>query len=120
MAKVSMDDEAVSIQLSLLETVLTFHGSLRVPFAHITGARAEDESALGHLWGKIIGTNAPGLKMAGTFWVDGGLAFLDYGSGRGCLVIDTTHETYRKIIVQPDAGEDARALADAINKKAAA
>ena len=120
MARITMDESAVTIDLSLLDKILAFHGSLRVPYTHIAAAHAEDESGWEHMWGKLVGTDAPSMKMAGSFWVDGGLAFLDYGNGAGCIVIETAHETYKKLIVQPDTGQDARALADAINKKAAA
>jgi len=115
-----MDDGAVSVQLSGLDKFLSFHGALRIPFDHIIAAHAEDQSGWDHMWTKLVGTSAPGLKMAGTFWIKGGLAFLDYGTGLTCLVIETKSETYKRIIVQPDPGEDAAALAAVINKKVAA
>ncbi len=114
-ATISIENNTLSIQLSTLDAILAWHGSLHIPLEHISGARVENQPAWDHLWRKIIGTNAPGLKMAGTFWIDGGLAFVDYSSGDNCVVIDTAHETYKHIIVQPDAGADAAAIAAEIN-----
>lgn len=120
MAKIIVDENNVTVELSLGDKLLSAHGSLTIPLQHVTGARVEDESGWAHMWRKVIGTSAPPFKMAGTFWLDGGLAFLDYNDGRNCLVVQTAHETYGTVIVQPDAGQDAHALADEINKKVAA
>ncbi len=119
MAHVTVDDKQVAIHISGLDAVWALHGSMNIPLEHITGARAEDENAWAHMWGKLAGTNAPGLKMAGTFWFPEGLAFLDYGNGKGCLVLETTHESYKTIIVQPDADTSAADLAAKINARAA-
>jgi hypothetical protein len=56
--------------------------------------------------------------MAGTFFMPGGLAFLDYGDGRSSLVLETQHERYRFVIVQPDRDQDVDALAAEINRRA--
>ena len=74
----------------------------------------------GHMWSRLAGTGNPGFRMAGTFAFNGGLAFLDYSTGKNCLVIETKSEKYQTIIVQPEWDEDPASLADAINKKVAA
>ena len=68
------------------------------------------------LWRKLWGTNAPGLKMAGTFYLPEGLAFLDDSPGNRCLVIETRHERYRTIIVQT-GDADVDSLAAEINRR---
>ena len=115
MARILVQDDAVTIQLSALDKVWAVHGSLRVPLSDIMQAHVEDEVGWDHFWRRIMGMNAPGLKMAGTFFIDGGLAFLDYGTGRNCLVLDTKHLLYRKIIVEPDG--DAATIAAQINSR---
>lgn len=117
MARISIESNVVSITLSTMDKIWAVHGSLQIPLANIKLARVEDESGWEHLWRKIVGTNAPGLKMAGTFFLDGGLAFLDYGDGRNCLVLDTQHERYKTVIVQPDRDQDPDALAAEINRR---
>lgn len=118
MAKMSLESNNVQVQLSNLDKVWAFHGSLQIPLAHITSARVEDENGWTHMWRKLAGTNAPGLKMAGTFLMPGGLAFLDYGDGRSCVVIETQHERYKYVIVQLDRTENPDALVAEINRRA--
>lgn len=118
MARIDIEGNSVRIQLSTLDKIWAVHGSLDIPLAHVRRAFVEDENGWQHLWRKIVGTNAPGLKMAGTFFMQGGLAFLDYGDGRNCLVLETTHERYKLVIVQPDREQDPDALAAEIDRRA--
>jgi len=120
MARITIQNHCVQIELSTLDKVWAIHGSLDIPLVHVVKARVEDENGWAHLWRKVMGTNAPGLKMAGTFLVDGGLAFLDYSSGNGCIVLETRHETYRTIIVQPDPDQDPNAIVSEINNRLSA
>ena len=117
MAKVSIESNTVNVGLSDLDKFWAFHGSLSVPLAHITSARVEDENGWAHMWRKLVGTNAPGLKMAGTFFMPGGLAFLDFADGKNCVVLETQHESYKYVIVQLDRGEDPDALVAEINRR---
>lgn len=120
MAKVTIGADTLNIELSLADKILAFHGSLAIPLEHVMSASVADQDVWAHLWHKIIGSSAPPFVMAGTYWVDGGLAFLDYHDSRHCLMIKTSHERYSSIIVQPDEGEDSYALAEEINKRVAA
>lgn len=117
MARIAIESNNVQVQLSTMDKVWTLHGSLTIPLAHITLARVEDENGWHHLWRKVIGTNAPGLKMAGSFYLPGGMAFLDYADGKNCLVLETQHETYKYVIVQPDRDQDPDAIAAEINRR---
>lgn len=117
MARIVIESNNVQVQLSTMDKIWTVHGSLAIPLAHITLARVEDENGWDHLWRKIIGTNAPGLKMAGTFFMPGGMAFLDYADGKNCLVLETQHETYKYVIVQPERDQDPDAIAAEINRR---
>lgn len=117
MAKIAIENNNVQVHISDLDRIWAMHGSLEIPLAHVTSARVEDESGWAHMWRKLIGTNAPGLKMAGTFYMPGGLAFLDYGDGKNCVVIETQHETYKSIIVQVERGDDPDAIVAEINRR---
>ena len=102
MAEVHIEGDTLHIDLSLADKILAVHGSMRIPLQHIAGITVADESAWGMMWRKIIGTNAPGIKIAGTFFSGDGLVFCDFRDGKSCLQINVTHETYTKIIVQLD------------------
>jgi hypothetical protein len=116
MVQVSIGQHTLKIHLSPLDAVFSVHGSFELPFVHIAAARVENENGWRHIWRKLWGTNAPGIKMAGTFYLPEGLAFLDYSSGNRCLVIETRHERYRTIIVQT-GGVDVDSLAAEINRR---
>src|ERR1700737_653604 len=100
MAEIHVDGDSLSIELTVLEQFLAVHGSLRIPLQHITGVEVADENGWSFAWRKLIGTSAPGLKMAGTFFSGDGWVFCDFGNGKSCLQIDVAHETYKRIIVQ--------------------
>ncbi len=117
MARVAIENNNVQVQLSGADKFWGFHGSLQIPLSHVTQARVEDENGWVHMWRKIAGTAVPGVKMAGTFFMEGGLAFVDYEDGRSCLVLQTQHERYRVVIVQPDRDQDPDALAAEINRR---
>jgi hypothetical protein len=117
MARISIESNTIAIKLSTMDKIWAVHGSLQIPLAHITLARVEEENGWAHMWRKIAGTTAPGLKMAGTFFLRGGLAFLDYTDGKSCLVLETQHETYKQVIVEPDRDQDPDALAAEINRR---
>ena len=116
MVHVTLGPDTLAIHLSPLDVVFSVHGPFELPFEHIMGARVEDEHGWRHVWRKVWGTNAPGIKMAGTFYLPDGLAFLDYSTGEECLVIETRHEHYRTIIVQT-GDEDVESLAAEINRR---
>lgn len=117
MAKISIESNVVHVRLSGWDKVWAIHGSLQIPMAHVVSARVEDENGWAHFWRKLAGTNAPGLKMAGTFFLPGGLAFLDYTGGKNCVVLETQHETYKYVIVEPDRGEDPDAIVAELNRR---
>lgn len=115
MAQLEIRDDGVHIELSTMDKIWAVQGSLTIPLAHITGAHVENENGWAYLWRKVIGTTAPGLKMAGTFFGNDGLAFLDFGSGSNCVVLDTEHEFYKHVIVEVSG--DPVALAAELNQR---
>jgi len=115
MAQVAVENNAVTIDLSTMDKIWAVHGGLKIPLAHIKSARVEDENGWDYWWRKVAGTTAPGLKTAGTFFANGGLAFLDFETGRSCIVLETEHETYKTIIIQ--SGDDPDRIAAEINRR---
>lgn len=118
MARIDVDSTNVQVDLTAGEKFLSVHGSLRIPLSHVVAAHVEDEHGWQHMWRKLVGTNIPHVKMAGTFLFPGGLAFLDYVDGHNCVVIETTQERYRYVIIQPQADQDPDALVAEINRRA--
>lgn len=107
MPSLKVEGNAIHINLSTMDKIWSIHGSLTIPLSHIKNASVEDEDGWHLMWRKLAGAGLPGVKMAGTFFAPGGLAFLDFSSGRSCVVLETQHERYKTVIVQVDGDPDA-------------
>ncbi|GAC1659109.1 MAG: hypothetical protein NVS9B12_11940 [Vulcanimicrobiaceae bacterium] len=113
MATITIDEENLNIVLGTWDKIWAFHGSLRIPLAHVSGVRIADQAAWQRAWTKLVGTSLPGIKTAGTFFSGDGLIFCDYGDGKSTVEIDVTHEFYKQIVIQLDEGKDpAQAVAE--------
>ena len=113
MAKVTIENDAVAIDLSLLDKLLAFHGSLKIPLAHITNAYVSPFADL-ELRFKLLGTGLGIIKEAGIFTNPSGLIFCDVSGGKDSLVLETRGERFRMIAVTLDEGADANATAHQI------
>ena len=113
MAKVSLNNDHLDIELSMLDTMLAFHGSFHIPLTHVTNAFVSDFEDL-EIRYRLVGTNLGYLKMAGVFANAQGLIFCDLGGSGDCLVVETRGERFPRIAVQLAADEDPNALAHAI------
>jgi hypothetical protein len=105
MATIRIDGDTLRVELSGLDPLWAIHGSFAIPLQNVAGAStAKPPSFWSSL--KLIGTNAPLLKMAGTFLYHGETVFFDYrGNEEGVLVIDLTGGTYRHLFVHVDDPE---------------
>ena len=103
MAKVTMADGVLNIKLSLLDSLLAFHGSFRIPLSHITNAYVSSFEDL-ELQYDLEGTNWGLVKSAGVFANPQGLISVDVGQG-DCIVIETRGERFPRIAVQLSEGD---------------
>ncbi|HZV77244.1 MAG TPA: hypothetical protein VFF63_05785 [Candidatus Babeliales bacterium] len=103
MAKVTIDNDVLNIELSLLDQLLAFHGSFHMPLSHITNAYVSDLEDL-ELQYDLRGTNLGLMKTAGVFANPQGLIFVDVGQG-DCLVVETRGERFPRIAVQLSDGD---------------
>jgi hypothetical protein len=113
MAHIELEADRVSMQLSLLDEVLAMHGSLHIPYRHITAVHA---GPVPEAWfrGFRIGTNIPGVKVAGSFYNGDGVVFYDFHDPARCLTLETTHERYHGVVVEVDHDQDPVALAQQV------
>jgi hypothetical protein len=103
MAKVTIDNGILNINLSLLDSLLSFHGSFHIPLSHVTNAYVSDLEDL-ELQYDLKGTNWGFMKSAGIFANPQGLIFVDVGEGE-CLVVETRGERFPRIAVQLSNGD---------------
>lgn len=91
--------------LNPLDEVLALHGSLHIPYSHIRSVRHEPvPEAL--FRGIPIGTNVPGVKVAGSFFTAEGVMFYDFHDPYRRLAFDLDHETYKKAVLEVDRNQD--------------
>ncbi len=113
MADVKIDGNNLTIKLSVLDSLLAFHGSFDMPLSHVTNAYVSDFEDL-QLQYKLEGTNWGFLKAAGVFANPQGLIFVDIAGEGDCLVIETRGERFQRIAMQTPSGRDSNALAHEI------
>lgn len=113
MAEVKIENGALSVNLSLLDRMMAFHGSMHIPLEHVTNAYVSDFEDL-ELQYRLEGTNWGLIKAAGVFANPQGLIFCDVAGEGDCLVIETRGERFPKIAVQLSNGQDTNALAHEI------
>ena len=116
MARIEVGDGELQIHLSVVEEVLSLHGTLHIPLQHITNVSTDPVPPA--LWrGFRIGANIPGVLVAGTFLTGDGAVFYDIRQGEHCLTLDLAGESYRRVVVEvapeQDLGDLARAITDA-------
>ena len=110
MARIELEPDRVAVVLNPLDEVLALHGSLHIPYSHIRTVRHEQvPEAL--FRGIKVGTNLPGVKVAGTFFTPEGVIFYDFHDPSRCLIFELDHETYRKAVVEVDRSQDPATLA---------
>ncbi|MHB8141990.1 MAG: hypothetical protein ACYDHD_12205, partial [Vulcanimicrobiaceae bacterium] len=76
MASVTIEGDELLIAMSLLDEVLSFHGSFRMPLTHVTNAHVSSAGDLELRW-RLLGTGAGSLKTAGIFTTPQGIVFCD-------------------------------------------
>ncbi len=113
MAEVKIDGSTLTVKLSLLDSLLAFHGSFQMPLSHVTNAYVSDFEDL-ELQYKLEGTNWGLVKAAGVFANPQGLIFVDVAGQGNCLVIETRGERFARIAVTLGEDQDPNALAHEI------
>ena len=116
MANVTFEDGNLRIKLSLLDSMLAFHGSFDIPLSHVINAYVSDFEDL-ELQYRLEGTNLGFVKAAGIFANPDGLIFVDIDGKGDCLVIETKGERFPKIAVELPSGVDPNALAHEIVRR---
>ncbi len=116
MAHVALEDDGVHISLSLADKVLAFSGSLRVPYTHVLKVLTDP---VPDAWfrGIRIGTNLPGVKVAGTFITGEGNIFYDFHNPNKCLTLELQHDRYARIVVEVDSNQSPKQLQQEIRER---
>jgi hypothetical protein len=100
-ARLLIDDRAVTVSMSVMEKLEALHGNLAIPRTAVVGARAIPDG-MADLRGMSIGTGLPGVTMVGTFRDHGSLTFAVCHGRRPAVVLDLAGHSYDRIVVTVD------------------
>ncbi len=101
MVDVSINASRAIFNVEGLHKLWAIKSRIEIPLTHITGVEVNHEQ-VGQWWHgfKLIGTDAPGLFAAGTFYYHGELVFWDVHDTTKTIIVSLEHERYKKLIVE--------------------
>lgn len=96
-----VDGDEIVVRLNLLDEILSVHGSLHIPLDHVRSVSADPVPS--HFWrGMRVGTNVPGVIVAGTFMSREGTVFYDVRHLDRCITLELEHDHYDRVVVEVD------------------
>jgi hypothetical protein len=101
MVNIKIEDDRAIFEVQGLDKLWSLKSRLEIPLAHIKGARADPNPAMGWFQGlRLAGTELPKIFRAGTFYQQGEFVFWDVHEPKNTIVIDLDHERYKKLIIE--------------------
>jgi hypothetical protein len=101
MVNVVVQGDRVRFEVEGWDKLWALKSQLEIPTAHIVAVRADPEPARGWWHGiRLPGTEIPGLLTAGSFYQKDGFVFFDVHDPERTIVIDLTHEHYRRLVIE--------------------
>lgn len=112
MAQVEITDGVLVVAMQGFDRILALKSEIRVPLEHVIRADSGEEDASNWFHGFRVGTNVPGVVVAGTFYWHGDRAFYDVHHAEKAVAITLRDEKYQRLIIEVD---DPAATIAAIN-----
>lgn len=113
MARVTIQDDQLVVELQGLHRLWAFRREVRVPLAHVRGATADPGIVHEPKGVRAPGLHVPGAAVIGTFRRDGETHFWDVRTGSQAVVIELAEERYTRLVVDV---EQPRAVVDLIHR----
>ena len=118
MVDVSISGDRAVFTVEGSHKLWAFKNRIEIPLSHISGVEVNHDQ-VGKWWHgfKLIGTDAPGLFAAGTFYYHGELVFWDVLDTTKTVIVSLEHERYKKLIIEvADPEATARLLGAALGR----
>jgi hypothetical protein len=109
MARLRITDYTVTVVLSVVEKVEALHRNITVPRWAILGVRAVADGMAEARGRPGLGTEVPGVVMAGTFSRDGARTFAICHGHRPAVVIELSGQPFDRLLVTVDDPDAAAA-----------
>ncbi|PWT91393.1 MAG: hypothetical protein C5B55_08195 [Blastocatellia bacterium] len=101
MVDITIVENNVIFEVHGWDKVWSLRSQLTISLSHIKHVHADPEPAMGWLDGlKIAGAAVPNIFRAGTFYQQGELVFWDVRHPENTIVIELSHERYKKLIIE--------------------
>jgi hypothetical protein len=117
LAEVELTQETLTVHVQGADQLWALRSRLEIPLAHVVGAEADPEVALG--WWKGIrapGTYVPGVITAGTFYQKGEKVFWDVHDPEKTVMIQLRDKKYSRLVVEvEDPASTVEAIHEALN-----
>ena len=103
MVKISITKTAVIVNFESYKKFLALKNNLRIPFSSIKSITTLPAKWL--IFTPKVGTNLPGVIMAGTFFRREGIVFYYVRDLKKCMTISLQNHRYSKVVLQVDDKE---------------
>ena len=118
MVDVSVSGDRAIFTVEGLHKLWSLKSRIEIPMSHIAAVEVNHDQ-VGKWWHgfKLLGSDAPGLFAAGTFYYHGELVFWDVYDTTKTIIVSLEHERYKKLIIEvADPESAARTLRSAIGR----
>lgn len=101
MVALTIEDGVATFEVEGADKLWALRSRLRIPLAHIRGARIDTEIAHGWWHGfRAPGTSVPGVLTAGTFYQHGKRVFWDVHDPARVVVVELADERYDELVIE--------------------
>lgn len=111
MAKLTVDDQDLVVQLTLGEKVWGFHGDIRVPLGFIASVAADLDPWLGLRGWRMAGVTFPGRIALGTRRHGNSYDFCALNRGRPAVRVEMASGRFSRLVISVPEGGDPEAEA---------
>jgi hypothetical protein len=109
MAKLLIDDDAITVSLSTTEKMEGVRGNVTVPRSAVVAARVVQDGMAEVQGIRSPGTSLPGLVMVGTWRQTGRTTFAVCHGRRPAVLVDLKNAPFDRLVVTVDDPEQALA-----------
>jgi hypothetical protein len=105
-ANLLIDDDTVTVELTVMEKAEAVHGNLRIPRSAITGYWSVPDGLAEVPGFKLAGAGLPGSLKVGTWTGEGKRTFAVCHGASPAVVLELTGERYDRVVVTVENPED--------------
>ena len=101
MVEISFTNDHLHLEVKGLDKLWSFKSQLDIPLRHIRSVRNDPDAASGWWHGiRLIGTQLPGVIIAGQFYQHGQRVFWDVHDPANSIIIELHDDRFDELIVE--------------------